>query len=188
MSRKSSIATLPTAIRTELDRLLKDDRFTLEQVVAHLKGLGAQVSRSAVGRYHKRFEESGKKIREAREVAAVWAERLGSEPQGDIGKVVMEMLRTLAFDATMQLGEGGDGDAEVQLSGKEIGALALAMQRLEAAGTLSLKREQALRRAAAEEAASAVDAVVAEKSVGLTDEAAEEIKRRILGIKTGNGA
>lgn len=181
MARKSSIAQLEPAIRIELDRLLKDDRFTIEQVVTHLKSLGAQVSRSAVGRYHKRFEESGKKIREAREVAAVWAERLGSEPQGDIGKVVMEMLRTLAFDATMQLGE--DGDGEVQLSGKEIGALALAMQRLEAAGALSLKREKALRQAAAEEAASQVDAVAAEKPTGLTPEAAEEIKRRILGIK-----
>ncbi|MCX7071201.1 MAG: DUF3486 family protein [Gammaproteobacteria bacterium] len=186
MSRKSSISTLDPAIRTELDRLLKDDRFTLEQIAAHLRQLGAQVSRSALGRYHKRFEESGKKIREAREVAAVWAERLGNEPQGDIGKVVMELLRTLAFDATMQLGE--EGNAEVQISGKEIGALALAMQRLEAASSLSLKREQALRQAAAEEAASLVDAVAAEKPAGLTPEAAEEIKRRILGIKSGGGS
>lgn len=181
MPRKSSISQLDPAVRAELDRLMKDDRFTLEQIVAHLKQLGAVVSRSSLGRYHKRFEESGKKIREAREVAAIWTERLGNEPQGDIGKVVIEMLRTMAFDATMQMGQ--DREVETQLDGKAISTLALAMQRIEAAGKLSLDRERVLLQAAAEAAAREVDAVAADKKGGLTAEAAEEIKRRILSIK-----
>ena len=144
---RSKIKALPPAIKVELDRLLKEDRATIDQVVAHLKALGAEVSRSAVGRYHKRFEEIGQRMRESREVAQVWADRLGNEPQGDIGKLVMELLRTLAFDATLAMSEPGEDGAQVQLDPKAINSLALAMQRLEAASKWNLQREKAMREA-----------------------------------------
>lgn len=149
----SSIQRLPLPVKKAIDDALKTGRFTLDEIRTAITsefGNEAAPSRSALGRYSQRFEEVGKRMRESREVAGVWAERLGSEPQGDIGKLVMEMLRTMAFDATMELQEP-DEDGKVQLDPKSINVLALAMQRLEAAGKWNIQREQAMREAIATE-------------------------------------
>ena len=149
MGRKSTIETLDPAVRESIHCLLKTGRFTLDDVLDQIRETfpGALViSRSALGRYSKRFEEVGKRLRESREVAKVWVDRLGNEPQGDIGKLVMEMLRTMAFDATLDLQEG-----DVELDPKAISTLALAMQRLESAGKWNLEREKAMRESVADE-------------------------------------
>ncbi|MGQ0621345.1 MAG: DUF3486 family protein [Panacagrimonas sp.] len=149
MPKKSSIATLDPAVRESVDALLKLGRLTLDQVIGQLRAAfpGAEIpSRSALGRYSQRFDEIGKRMRESREVAKVWADRLGNEPQGDIGKLVMELLRTLAFDVTLEMQEP-DEDGNVVIDPKSINTLALAMQRLEAAGKWNLQRQQAMREA-----------------------------------------
>ncbi len=153
MPKKSSIATLDPEVRQGIDRLLKAGHLTLDQVLGQIRSAFPEAdipSRSALGRYSKRFDEIGKRMRESREVAKVWADRLGNEPQGDIGKLVMELLRTMAFDVTLEMQEPGD-DGEVRLDPKAINTLALAMQRLEAAGKWNLQREQAMREALATE-------------------------------------
>jgi hypothetical protein len=178
MGRKSSIERLPLPVKKAIDDALKTGRFTIDEIVASVRQqFGTEIApkRSTLGRYKQSFEEVGTKMREAREVAGVWAERLGSEPQGDIGKVVMELLRTMAFDATLTMSEAVEG-----VNTKELNALALAMQRLESAGKRNLEREKAIRQAAMEEAARRVDEVVKDKSVGLSDDAAQEIKNRLL--------
>jgi hypothetical protein len=139
-----------------------------------LEAEAAKVKRSPLGRYKRDFDELGKKMREAREVAAVWAEKLGSEPQGDIGKVVMELLRTIAFDATLDLHENSiDG-----VNPKDLNALALAVHRLETAGRHSLEREKAQRKAALDEAAR--NAGAAAKEAGISEEAIKLIRDRIM--------
>lgn len=149
MGKKSSIETLDPAVRVGIDGLLKVGRFTLDEILEQIRNEFPQAevpSRSALGRYSQRFDEIGKRMRESREVAKVWADRLGNEPQGDIGKLVMELLRTLSFDAVLELQEP-DEDGKVNLDPKAINTLALAMQRLEAAGKWNLQREQAMREA-----------------------------------------
>lgn len=176
MSR-SSISKLPPTIRAELDRLLREDRYTIDEVTAYLRDMGAHVSRSAIGRYHRRFEEIGKRMRESREVARVWADRLGREPDGDIGKIVMELLRTLAFDATMTLTEPGE-DGQAQIDPRAINTLALAMQRLEAAGKWNIQREQAMRAAVLAEAADRVEETA--RAQGMDGEQAKFWRERVL--------
>jgi hypothetical protein len=173
---RSTISKLDPGIRAELDRLLKEDRYTIDQVTAYLRDMGAQVSRSAIGRYHQRFEEIGKRMRESREVAKVWADRLGNEPQGDIGKLVMELLRTLAFDVTMEMTEPGE-DGRAQLDPKAINTLALAMQRLEAAGKWNLEREKTMREALVVE----VETKLQNGPRKLDGEALEVVRRAIRG-------
>ena len=51
---------------------------TLDEVIAHLKTLGAEVSRSALGHYTKNIDVIGKRIQESRALAEVLAERYGS--------------------------------------------------------------------------------------------------------------
>ncbi len=181
--RKSSISRLPLPVKKAIDDALKTGRYTLDELRAGIAadfGPAAVPSRSALGRYSQRFEEVGKRMRESREVAQVWADRLGSEPQGDIGKLVMDLLRTMAFDATLAMSEDGEDGEAKPVNAKEINALALAMHRLETAGRHNLEREQALRKAAFEEAAKVATATAAKK--GMTPELVEAIKAGILGI------
>lgn len=184
--RKSSIARLPLPVRKAIDDALKTGRYTLDELRAGIVaefGADAAPSRSALGRYSQRFEEIGKRMRESREVAQVWADRLGNEPQGDIGKLVMDLLRTLSFDAVLAMSEGDEDGAAKPVNPKEINALALAIHRLETAGRHNLEREQAMRKAVLEDAAKA--AAGALKKKGLTPELAEQIKASILGVTVG---
>lgn len=179
---RSSIDRLDSGIKSRIDALLKDGRLTLDEILDQINAAfpAAEIpSRSALGRYSQRFEDVGRRMRESREVARVWAERLGQEPQGDIGKLVMELLRTMAFDATLALSEPGE-DGQVQLDPKAINTLSLAMQRLEAAGKWNIQREQAMREAVLAQAAETVEKVG--KSRGLTDDAIDQFRREILGI------
>lgn len=149
MSRKSSIAKLPPVIKAAIAGLLKDGALTLDEVLQRIREEFPNEplpSRSALGRYSKSMEEVGKRLRESREVAGIWAERLGKEPEGDVAKLVMELLRTLAFDVTLSLSEG-----EAEVKAGDLNKLALAMQRLEAAGKWNLQREQAMREAVLQE-------------------------------------
>ncbi len=183
MSRKSSISKLPLPVRKAIDDALKAGRFTLDEIVASIKGefgVALAPSRSALGRYSERFEEVGKRMRQSREVAQVWADRLGNEPSGDIGKLVMELLRTLAFDATLAMSEPGEDGGAVVVDPKALNSLALAIHRLETAGRHNIEREEKMRKAAFEAAAEA--AVKAVKKKGISATTSESIRREILGI------
>jgi hypothetical protein len=178
MGRKSSLTQLAPEIRTELDRLLKEDKLTISQVVDHLRALGAPVSRAAVGRYHKNFEEVAKRMRQAREVAGVWAEKIGKEPESEVGRGLIEMMRTLCFDASAdQLGSAETPDA------KALFFLSSTLKNLEAAERASLETRLRARKAALEDASKKVDEMAKAKKAGLTPEMAEQIKREFLGIK-----
>lgn len=179
MAKKSSIDTLDPAVRESLDQLLKTGRYTLDQVLEQIRAAfpDAEIpSRSALGRYSQRFDEIGKHLRQSREVAKVWADRLGSEPQGDIGKMVMELLRTLAFDVTLELGEP-DETGKVNLDPKSISTLALAMQRLEAAGRWNIQREKEMRAALVDE----VDAKLKAAPRKLDAESMDLVRQAIRG-------
>ncbi|MHC1792024.1 DUF3486 family protein [Solidesulfovibrio sp.] len=179
MARQSSVKKLPTPIRKELDRLLADGAHTLDQVVAHLRQLGAPVSRSAVGRYSQEFEEVAAHIRESREVAAAFARELGEVPEGDMGRVLVEVVHRLVFKAGVaKLREGA-------IDAVDAARLAKAIKDLAAGSKISVDMEFKIREQVAAEtakkAAGEAEAVGREK--GLSAETVEAIKSRILGIK-----
>lgn len=181
MGRRSAISRLPREIREEVNRLLKGGA-TIDQVVAQLKGMDVEVSRSAVGRYRQDFERTGARIREAREIATVWVDRLGSEPEGDVGRLLIEMLRTIAFRTAMEA-----GDAAEPMKPGDVMFLGRALRELEQAGKLSADRELKVREAVrkeveakAGEAAKVVENIG--KRAGLSVEMAAQIREQILGI------
>ena len=176
MGRKSSITTLDAAIRGRIDELLKDGRLTLDQILGQIQTAfpGQETpSRSALGRYSQRFEEVGERLRKSREVARVWVDRLGKEPEGDVAKLAMEFLRTAAFNAS------ADAVEDPQVNSKELATLALALQRLETAGKFNLQREQAMRAAVLEEAATRVE--TAAKAQGMDKQQATFWRQQVLG-------
>lgn len=181
--RPSKIDLLPESIRDALHQMLRDKRHTQEEIREAINTLidqhelpgDMQLSRTGLNRYASRMEAIGSKIRASREMAEIWAAKLGSAPTSDVGKLLMEFVKTLAFETTMTLSEGDDPVAP-----KALGQLALVAQRIEAAQMVSHKREKEIRQAFAEEAAAAAEKIT--KQAGLTAETAATIRREILGI------
>ncbi len=106
MPRKSTVKRLPPDIRDAVHRLLDSGR-TLDEIRAHLEGLGADVSRSALGRYAQKYEEVAARLREAREVTTAFAKQLEDLPS-DMGRVLTELLQSIIFKLLLKQHEGED--------------------------------------------------------------------------------
>lgn len=181
--RLSKVDLLPDSIREQLHQMLREKRHTQEEIREAINVLidehnlpeEMQLSRTGLNRYAIRMEKVGAKIRASREMAEVWAAKLGSAPTSDVGKLLMEFVKTLAFETSMSMAED-----DKPVAPKALGQLALVAQRLEAAAMTSHKREKAIRDAFAQEMAEKTEELV--RTGGLSGGAADTIKRDILGI------
>lgn len=179
-NRKSRIRLLPSEIREALDGLIRDGRMTQMQILEQVNQLcaahgEAPVSQSGLSRYARQMDEMGKKIRELREVSAVWVSKLGEAPTSDTGKMLLEAVRTLAADVILTMGQDGG-----QVDPRALNQLALVMQRVEQAAMASHRREKEIRQAFADEAAERAGAALANQ--GMTAGTIDTIKKEILGI------
>ncbi|EOX4942098.1 DUF3486 family protein [Vibrio alginolyticus] len=187
VNRKSKIELLPEDIRAQLNVLIrsgdmtqKDIRDAVNQMIEEA-GLpnDAKLSRTGFNRYAKRMEDMGQRLRQSREVAEVWITKLGEAPTSDVGKLLQEFVRTMAFETSMRLMEDADEKQEV-IPPKALNQLALVVQRIEQAAMTSHKVEKEIRKAFAEEAAEQAEQIVRE--AGITDETVQSVKNKILGI------
>lgn len=181
MVRKSTIKQLPADIRAELDRLLAEGRVTIDEIVVHLKKLGASVSRSAVGRYSQKFEDVSRKMREAREVSAAFAQELGDLKNDEVGRQLTEMLRTVIFNVLLP--KVSNEEAAVKPS--DLMLMAKAIKDLSSANKLSADLELKIRKEAAEQAKEeAIKGVIAAgKKNGLSKEVLDAMKRGVFGLE-----
>jgi hypothetical protein len=181
--KPSKIDQLPDDIKAELIELLRDPSVTqthvLNQVNKLISAAGLppdeKLSRSGLNRYATRMTTVGGKIQEAREVSKMWVNQLGSKPTGEVSMVLIEMVRTLAFDSVLQMSESGE-----PVPPKFIKELAIGIEKLEKAASESTKREKEIRKAMAEEAAEKAASVAS--SQGMTAAGIDLIKKQILGI------
>lgn len=185
-NRPSSIEQLPPDILEQLQALLRDPRVNqldatrrINEILAE-RGEEDRVSKSSVNRYKVRMDQVGERLRQSRHMAEMWIAKLGAQPQGQLGHLVNEMLRTMAFELTLKLQEGELTDESIPGVLASLKHLSLSMQRLERAASENVKREQEIRKQAVTEAAS-----VAEKTLsshGWSRDAIDNAKREILGI------
>ena len=171
MPRKSNITQLAPGVREAVDAAIREGRATIAEIVAMIRAMGGAASKSAVGRYKQQAESQMARYREAQEVAKVWIGKLQTEPDGDVGRLLAEMLRTTAFQ-TM-----GDLDAGTP---QDVMFLAKALKDLASADKLTAERILAVRREAAKEAAEKVSAIG--KSKGLSKATVDELRKEILGV------
>jgi hypothetical protein len=180
MGRKSSITGLDPEIKAEVDRLIASGRFTIDQVVTKLRELGAEVSRSAVGRYTKDFEEVARHMREARQVAASFAQSLGDIPDNDMGRALVEMLHHMIFK--MMLSASGEN---AMVAPEDLMRLAKALKDAAATNKLSvdleLKIREEVEKKTKDAAAKVADKIGREK--GLSADTIGAIKAQILGVQ-----
>ncbi|CAM5787483.1 phage protein Gp27 family protein [Ottowia pentelensis] len=180
MGRRSTVAALPRELVEACNGLIRDGH-TIEEILAALQGMGAQVSRSAVGRYVKSARESMEKYRQAQEVAKVWVDKLEAEPSGDVGRLLPEMLRVVAFQTLTTMGESEEhvGAMDVMLLAKALKDIA-GTQKVSIDTELQLRRVREQTQAKADAAARA--AAQEMQQAGVSEATIAAIRQRILGV------
>lgn len=181
-SQPSTIQQLAPSIKEAVDTAVREGRATIDEIVQLIAGMGGDASRSAVGRYVKNARERMEDYRQATQVAAVWVDKLGSEPEGDVGRMLLEMLRVVAFKTIGDIQEAGPEDLML---------LSKAMKDISSADKLIVDREINLRKliqAKAEKVAAEVATTA--KKAGMSAETVDLIRSQILGIPatTAKGA
>ena len=153
MARQSSVAVMSDEAREALDAMVREGRATIDQIRERLLDLEGEdaPSRSAIGRYVQSAKKQMERYRQAQEVAKVWVGKLEAEPNGDVGRLLSEMLRTVAFSTLGQLGEGGE-----EADPKDISYLARTIKDLASADKISAERELRIKKEVLDTAARAV--------------------------------
>ncbi len=177
MAPKSSIKALPREIRAAADEALKEGA-TIDQVVEVLAKLGAEVSRSAVGRYKQEVNKVGERIQRAREISTIFVEKLGAAPDGRQGRLITELMQTVVFDFLVPVGEG----EAPKVDPEEIMMLSRAIKDLASAEKISADREMVIRKSVAAEAAKVMEEAATATKGGLTQETIALFKAKFLGI------
>lgn len=175
MPRKSSIAALPDHLLEALERAIQQGRATVDELVTLVNGAGHMVSRSAMGRHRKASVERLQKFRETQEIAGEWVRQLRADPDGDIGRMLGEMLKLLAFRTQMEMQEEGEAPGP-----KDLAMLARALKDL---GSLDkLKAEAEARVGARIKGEAAEVAAGAAREAGLGEAQIAQIRREVLGV------
>lgn len=183
MPRASSIKRLPDEQRRYLEKLIREDRHTLDEILAQVRERfpGATVpSRSAIGRYSQNVSELAGRMRDIQAAGTALVTELGEDPNDRAGQLLVQAVTTLATHAALK---ATDAEAE-DLSIKEIGMLARGARNVLEARKMSLAERQEIARLAREqlqaEQAEALKSVV--KAGGMTAATAEAIRKQVLGI------
>lgn len=182
MGRRSSVSRLPKPLREELDRLIREGQHTIDEILAHLQQLGAPLKRTAVADYRRRMERQLEHVRQAQEVAGAAVAKLGEAGQGDVGRLVAELLKTLAFQILADREEGDAPDL------KEVYLLSRAIKDLESASKASADRELKIRRELAAEAKKRLDAIERDPAVAQDPKAILARVRAIYGLTDDEAA
>lgn len=171
MGDRSKVMDLPEAKRAELDARLIGSGFRgYVELEAWLRSEGYEVSKSSLHRYGSKLDQRVAELKRSTEQARALVAAAPDE-SADMSEALMRLMQEKLFTLLMEM----DVDPE-QAS---LGAIAKAMAPL-ARASIALKQHAA---SVAEKARTAADqAGRIAKQGGLSQEAADEIRRAILGI------
>ncbi len=172
--RVSSVKKLPSDTKAWLDQELVRRNFTgYVQLAALLAEQGYEISKSALGRYGKRFQAEQARLKESIEMAKAFAEVVG-----DDGAAMNQTLTALAQQELMTVIRAGKYDDDIKLP-----ALIRSISSLNRSdiNTRKFQIEQAARSKALNEAADAVEHAAQQK--GLNKEQAQFWREQVLGVK-----
>lgn len=183
MARASAIDGLAPADRDWLNRQFTDKGFCgYEEIAALLAERGYSVSKSSVHRYGQKLERKLAAVQASTQAALLIAQAAPDDAD-QRSNAVLSLIQTEIFNALVDFQDATDADAENVMSpadrltllakaGKGIADLSKA--------SVNQKKWQIEVMEKAQKAAEAVESIV--KKGGLSQSAADEIKRQILGI------
>lgn len=177
MGRKSSVTQLEPDLREAVDAAIREGRATLDEIVTMVRGMGGEVSRSALGRYKLTFERGMEVYKASQEMAKVWTQRLEEDPESDVARLAAQVLSGVALNTAQSL-----INADEAVPAGELHFLAKALDHL---GRFSKNTTENILRIRKEVAAQAADKVQETgRKLGLSPEALETIRREVYGIAT----
>lgn len=156
MGIPSTINLLAPDILDKLQELLRDPRITQCEATRRINDILLEkgedpVSKSAVNRYSLKFKDVMAKKQESSEVVKQWLAQVGAIPDGDFGRAITEILRTLAFDFSLMAHNEGITAEGLPNAVKMLKDLAFAVDKMESAATINEKRSVQIRQQAKEE-------------------------------------
>ncbi|WP_422099105.1 phage protein Gp27 family protein [Variovorax sp.] len=179
MGRKSSVQRLEPAARQFLERLLREDRHTLDELLIAVREQfpAAEISRSAIHRHRVGYEELVKGMREQQAIASLVVAELGENPDEKAGALLVQTVSTL----TTQVALAAAGEAEVDV--ETVRKLARATKDVLHARRVDREERVLIRKAAREELLAEQAAKLEAMPVkgGVTSETKAAI-REALGI------
>lgn len=125
MGNRSTIERLDPDIVAEVTRLIQGGR-TIDEITTHLRGMDQDVSRSAVGRYVKNARKAMEDYSRAQAVAKGWVDKMEAEPNGDVARLLPQMLQAIAFKTMEGMTEGEEAvsPGDIMFMGKALQSIA----------------------------------------------------------------
>ncbi len=173
----SSIDRLEPELQEVLADLKRKGK-TVTEIHAALVALGAEVSRSAVGRHVKTMAELGEELKRAESMARFLVEEFGDEPDERISRANMRILQGGIMQLLTERPVGEDGEP-IRLDAEEAKSLTLALQRLVSSQRVDADRAIKMRQAFAVTAADAAEKAMKER--GMSADTVADIRRAVLG-------
>lgn len=181
MAGRSTLERLPKALRKEVDRMVRDGA-TIDEITDALQEQYASdaPSRSAVGRYTQRVRAAAAKLRESRELARVWVQEIGEQPDGDVGRLMVQLLQGLVSEELMRRSEA---PGETKLD--DLKALAQTIRATAESGRLATQQADLIERRAREklEREQQDKLAAAGKRGEITPETLQQIRRQLYGLE-----
>lgn len=181
MPPRDSVSKLPATVKAWLDQALLDGNFSgYEQLEAHLAQKGYAISKSSIHRYGQKIERRFAAIKASTEAARMLTAG-AADDQDARSEAVIALVQTELFESIVNLQEATAGDIE---PAERIGLLSSAAKNIAtlARASVNQKKFRLEVQAKVDAAAAAVEKVA--KSSGLSDDAADAIRKHILGIAT----
>ena len=180
MPRKSKITRMAPEARAYVEKLLREDRLTLDEMIADLtaKFPSDKPSRSALHRYQIAHKEVTERIRTQDVVARAIVAELGENPDERAGALLMQTVTTAMTHVALRMNESDEATID------DVRKLARAAKDTIAARATSLKERQAIEQAARErllrEQKEKLDKV--EKKGGFDLETLRRIREEVYGL------
>lgn len=175
MPRASKVKRLPAEQRRFVEKLLREDRLTLSEMIAELRGKfpDADVSRSGLGRYKQQVDELAGRMREIQAAGTALVAELGEDPQDRAGQLMVNAMTTaytgLVLDAN---------NSERKLSVKEAAEMARGARAIMQTRKMSIAERQQIAKDARECAAE--EAVQEARVGGVSEATIAKIRDRVL--------
>lgn len=176
MPPRHSVAALPEDTRKALEtRLIKGGFSGYTELAEWLQAEGYEISRSALHRFGKDFQNRIDAIRQSTDMARVLREQCGDD-DGALNDASLRMAQRLLFDVLQKI------DAE-DVESIEIPKLVRALADLSRASVSQKKWQTEYEEKLSARAAEAADAVESQaKSSGVSSEGIAFMRRKILGV------
>ncbi|NRA85790.1 MAG: DUF3486 family protein [Rhizobiales bacterium] len=172
MARNSSIDGLDPKLKKAIDAALRSGT-SIDALVKKIQDWGADISRSAVGRYSKSFNETMEKINIAREMSERIVEDIGKAGESKMTRATIELIQT----SVVQMIANNGGTVPM----KYVGTLSKSAVDLAKAKKIDQETILEIQRVTIAKAAVAVEKVGAE--LGFTQDTIDTVKNRIFNIE-----